>query len=145
MKLNWSKAIIFAFIIFISFIIFIVRGSMNAKIDLVTVDYYGKELLYQDDINKQKNSKKLSSSISLQMNPHTLSIELPKEFNEQLCTGKIVFYRPSDAQLDKEFKVNTEDSMIILPNKFLSKGKWRIILDIRCNDTEYQIKQDLFL
>lgn len=118
---------------------------MNAKIDLVTVDYYGKELLYQEDINKQKNSMNLSSSISLQMTSDTLNIKLPKEFNEQLCTGKIVFYRPSDSHLDKEFKVNTNNSMIIVPNKFLSKGKWRIILDISCNDIEYQIKQDLFL
>jgi len=145
MKLNWSKTIIFAFIVFISFIIFIVSGSMNAKVDLVTSDYYGKELLYQDDINKQKNAKKLSSSINLQINPNTLSIQLPKEFNHRLCTGKIVFYRPSDAHLDKEFKVNTENGLILLPNKFLSKGKWRIILDISCNDTEYQIKEDLFL
>jgi hypothetical protein len=145
MKLNWGKAIIVTFVIFISFIIYIVSGSINAKIDLVTIDYYGKELLYQDDINKQKNARKLSSPISLKMSQHTLSILLPDEFNGKLCTGKVVFYRASDALLDKEFSVYTENGLILLPNKFLSIGKWLIILDISSNGNEYQIKKDLFI
>jgi len=145
MKLNWGKAIILVFIIFISFIVYIVKGSMNAKIDLVTENYYKKELQYQETINKLVNADSLHDKINLQFTATELAITLPSSLNGNLCTGEVYFYRPSDKSLDKLFPVETSTAKIILPNTFLSKGKWKVIITLSSEGVAYQFNEILFL
>ena len=60
MKINWGTAIVLAFIVFISVILFfVVRMSMDnrANHDLVTEEYYKAELGYQDEIDAENNDK----------------------------------------------------------------------------------------
>jgi len=67
MKFNWGTGIVLAFIGFISFIMYFVITMFSSdrfKNDLVTEDYYGAELLYQNDINKLEKSKDFATAIS---------------------------------------------------------------------------------
>lgn len=143
MKFNWGKAIILAFVLFISFIVYIVYGSMTTKVDLVAKDYYSKELKYQDDINKQNNTKGLSISFSTANK--MFRVQLPKSFKDSKTTGSLVFYRPSDAKLDKSFVVDTMLDYIEVPSSFLIPGKWVIILEVKHKELDYQFKEELFL
>ena len=54
MKINWGTAIVLVFIGFISFIMyFVIKMNTNKKYehDLVTEDYYSKELAFQEEID----------------------------------------------------------------------------------------------
>lgn len=144
MKFNWGKAIILAFVLFISFIVYIVYGSMTTKVDLVTKDYYSKELRYQEDIDKQNNAKALSA-LKYTIKSGSFIVELPKELSKSTATGTLHFYRPSDAENDKLFKVNTNNGFIEVPSSFLYTGKWIFFLDISNQGIEYQFKETLFL
>jgi hypothetical protein len=145
MKINWGTYIIIAFVVFISFIIYIVSGSMNTKIDLVTKDYYKKELNYQEDINRQKNASNLSSSIKFEIISDQFIIQLPEELATNECTASIYFYRPSDKVLDKHFEHTTQNGLITVNNSFLTKGKWRLIVNVNTEDTNYQFIEELYL
>ena len=66
MKFNWGTGIVLAFIGFISFIMyFVVNMNTDKKLDhdLVTEDYYKQELKYQNDIDKEKNAKTLTTNL----------------------------------------------------------------------------------
>ena len=70
MKINWGTGIVIAFIAFISFIMyFVINMNINKKYDhdLVTEDYYKKELEFQNDIDKETNAKNLVENLRLQM------------------------------------------------------------------------------
>ena len=101
MKINWGTGIVLAFIGFISFIMyFVISMNFNNKYDhdLVVEDYYGEELMYQNDINKLENSKKLSENISYQKTDAGLLIQFPKDFDASKITGNVFLYRPSNKQ-----------------------------------------------
>ena len=118
---------------------------MNTKIDLVTKDYYKKELNYQEDINRQKNASNLSSSIKFEIISDQFIIQLPEELATNECTASIYFYRPSDKAFDKHFEHITQNGLITVNNSFLTKGKWRLIVNVNTEDTDYQFIEELYL
>ena len=49
--MNWGYKILLVFAVFVAGILFLVYKSSNQKMDLVTTDYYEKELKYQQKID----------------------------------------------------------------------------------------------
>ena len=69
MKFNWGTGIVITIIAFIAFIMYFVitMSTDNAySHDLVTDKYYQEELNYQEEINAEKNAKKLSENIKIE-------------------------------------------------------------------------------
>ena len=102
MKINWGTAIVIAFVCFISFIMyFVISMSTNKKYnhDLVVEDYYGEELQFQDDIDKEEHSKTLSTNISWKKTNKGIEISFPKNLDYKNIEGKVFLYRPSNKQL----------------------------------------------
>ena len=52
--MNWGYKILLVYLIFILGILFMVFKSSTQKTDLVTTDYYAKELKYQEKIDEMK-------------------------------------------------------------------------------------------
>jgi len=55
--MNWGKGITIVMVAFIGFIITLVTILMSNKIDLVSEDYYQKEIKFEDEIASAKNWK----------------------------------------------------------------------------------------
>ncbi|MEO1013328.1 MAG: FixH family protein, partial [Bacteroidota bacterium] len=103
MKLNWGTGIVLAFIGFIGFILFfVVRMNMDdsANHDLVTDEYYQKELAYQKEIDAETNAKNLEEPITLTKTQKGLLIQFPKNLKEENIKGTVSLYRPSNKHLD---------------------------------------------
>ncbi|MCL5128794.1 FixH family protein [Algibacter sp. L4_22] len=147
MKFNWGTGVVLAFIGFITFIMYFVISmfsSENFKNDLVTEDYYGAELLYQNDINKIKNSEELTENVSYLQTSAGLKIVFPKEFDSKKITGKVFLYRPSNKQLDFETSiVSLSDSNLLIPDKRLVDGRWNIKIDWQYKGNSYLFKESI--
>ena len=98
MKFNWGTGIVLSFIIFALSIAFIIVFPFNQKVDLVTDDYYQKELKYQEQIDKNSRTKLLDDQLTLIQNKKTLEIQYPRDYGK--ISGEINFYRPSDSGKD---------------------------------------------
>ncbi|WP_223548148.1 MULTISPECIES: FixH family protein [Aestuariivivens] len=146
MKLNWGTGIVLAFIGFISFIMyFIITMNVNDKYDhdLVTEDYYGEELVYQNDIEKLKNSKKLTENIGYEKTAEGLKIVFPKNLEYKKITGKVFLYRPSNKQLDFESIISLSNPYLLIPNNRLVDGRWNIKIDWQYNGISYLYKKSI--
>ena len=107
MKINWGTGIVIAFVAFISFIMyFIITMSTDAKydFDLVTEDYYGQELEFQEDLNKEEHSKTLKTNITWKKTEDGINLVFPKDIDFKNIEGKVFLYRPSNKQFDFEIK-----------------------------------------
>jgi len=83
MKINWGTAIVLVFVGFISFILFfVVKMNTNEKYehDLVTEEYYKKELAFQKEIDAEQNAKNLKKDISVRKTAEGLSKKELKRF-----------------------------------------------------------------
>ncbi len=67
MKINWGTGLVIGMVLFMAFIMyFVIKISTEKKYDydLVTEEYYKKEMVYQKEIDAEENSNSLSGSIS---------------------------------------------------------------------------------
>ena len=68
MRINWGTGIVLAFIAFISFIMyFVIQMNTDDRADheLVTTDYYKKELAYQQEIDAEQNAAVLKAQLQI--------------------------------------------------------------------------------
>lgn len=146
MKINWGTAIVIAFAGFIGFIMyFIVSMSTNSKYehDLVVEDYYQQELKFQNEINKEKNTKKLSKNITWKKTEHGIIVTFPSELNEKNINGKVFLYRPSNKALDFEIPISLSNHSLLIPDNNLLGGRWNITIDWSYNNEAYLYKEEI--
>ncbi|MBD0825133.1 FixH family protein [Aestuariibaculum marinum] len=146
MKFNWGTGIILAFVGFISFIMyFIITMSVDKKYDhdLVTEDYYGQELEFQNDINKENNAKNLAQNITYDISTEGLIIKFPSDLDYTKVTGTVFLYRPSNKQFDFETPISLSNYNLLIPDKRLLDGRWNIKVDWKYNEKSYLYKKEI--
>lgn len=146
MKFNWGTGIVLAFIAFISFIMyFVINMTVNKKYehDLVTENYYGKELQFQNDINKLERSKTLDENIVWKRTPEGILIVFPASISLEDIVGNVSLYRPSNKQLDFETAIILTDHQMLIPDERLVGGRWNLSIDWQVKGNTYLYKTEI--
>ena len=130
--MNWGKKITIAYLAFVALIVTMVVVSVRQKVDLVSADYYAKELNYQSDLNKLNNAKALSSQLKCLVLDNALQIQFPAEQSSSIISGKIFIYKPSDNKSDRT------NGIQVLPTSSYSKGMYRVIVDWTVDGKDFQ-------
>lgn len=115
--------------------------SKEFEHELVTEDYYGVELAYQNDIDKLNNANTLSEHVHYTKNEEGLVITFPKDLDFKNITGKVSLYRPSNKKLDFEEPIKLTNSKMLIVNKRLIDGRWNLRIDWNYNGTPYLFKE----
>lgn len=146
MKINWGTGIVIAFVCFISFIMyFVITMSTDTAYehDLVVEDYYGQELQFQNDIDKQEHSKTLVSDVTWIKTLDGIEITFPKYLDIKNIKGKVFLYRPSNKHLDFETQISLSNHNLLIPDKSLLDGRWNIKIDWKYNHNSYLYKTEI--
>src|SRR6188768_1326970 len=98
--MNWGYKILFVYIIFVLGILFMVFKSSTQKTDLVTSDYYAKELKYQEKIDEMNRVVALSAPVEYTIKDNLLIINFPADFAGKKLVGEAILYCPSDENKD---------------------------------------------
>jgi hypothetical protein len=133
--MNWGHKIIIVFVLFAIGILTMVTKSMRTRIDLVTPDYYGEELKYQQVIDGRKQAMNLSSPVIISQEEHTITLAFPKEMQDIPLTGKVLFYRASDSGQD--VTVPVKSALLILSKDRLHRGSYKVQMQWEANGKKY--------
>lgn len=144
MKLNWGNKIAIVYIAFVVFTLGMVYLSFGEKFELVTEDYYAKELAYQDQIDKKSRLGALEEKIKVSVENQNLTIEFPHP-NETVIKGKIVCFRPSDEGRDFEEIITVNDKKHSIPLTKFIKGKYLIQIDWMANEVTYYTEKTIII
>jgi nitrogen fixation protein FixH len=142
----WPKLIISAFVFFALFIGYMVRLAMQTDVDLVSTDYYKKEIAYQQHLNQVKETNNLPEPIIVtQANAAgQLSLAFPEKFAAQQVTGTIHFFRPSDAKFDFELPLQLNgDRQQHIKTGQLARGLWRVQINWQAGGNAYYIQKEI--
>lgn len=143
MKWNWGKGIVVGMLAFMSFILyFVIKMSTNDAYshDLVTEDYYAKEIAYQKEIDAETNTKKLKGKLTEKRTNDGWLVTFPSELKPSDIKGKIFLYRPSNQKLDFELPIVLSSSNLLIPDKRLVSGRWNITIEFTYNNKDYLYK-----
>jgi hypothetical protein len=137
-SINWGYKIIIVYVGFVLLILFMVFKSVGEKVELVTDNYYAKELQYQQRINHMHAANALSSPLEWKITSENVVFSFPEEMRIEELSGTITFFRPSDKKFDKEFiiKPNVEGVQLISNNQ-LEKGLYKIQVEWNVGETIY--------
>ncbi len=129
MKINWGTGIVIAFIAFISFILyFVIRMSTEdrANHDLVTKEYYKRELAYQQEIDAENLALNREAKLQVEKTGKGILIQFPEQFDHKEITGLVSLYRPSNKHLDFDFPISLSNTHLLIPDNRLLDGRWDI-------------------
>lgn len=127
--MNFGHKITIAYSLFVVLIITMVTLCVKKKdIFLVSSDYYKREIVYQDEINKYDNASKLTSPVKITKEAENVLINFPEELSG--ASGEIHFYRPSNATLDFKVPVSMDDNLTQKVNvSNLVSGLWVVKME----------------
>lgn len=148
MRANWGTGIVIAFGLFITFIlyfVFKVQGDMKYDHEMVTEEYYKKEIGYQEQLNKEQNAHDLSEKVTVETKSEGLLIAFPKSFDYSKITGKVSLYRPSSQKLDFDMPISLSSSNLLIPKTKLVGGRWDITIDWNYENKGYLNKEKVNL
>jgi nitrogen fixation protein FixH len=146
MKLNWGTGIVLAFIGFISFIMFFVyqmNTDHRANHDLVTEDYYVKELAFQKEIDAEKEANALPNHLQIEKAEEGLQIRFPEDMDPTKISGIVSLYRPSNKHLDFDLPVSLSNAHLLIPDKRLLGGRWDISIHWSYEGKNYLVKKSM--
>lgn len=141
-KMNWGSWIVLSFVVFALGTFTMVYISMNSRVDLVTDDYYEKELKYQDHIDVLKNTNTIESNVSFTFKRSSVSISYPNVDVPSKYSGVVMFFRPSDKTLDfsRPVSIDSTYSQTIATDTLL-RGMWRMKISWNVGEKQYYTEQ----
>ncbi|TAH23889.1 MAG: hypothetical protein EAZ07_10360 [Cytophagales bacterium] len=135
--MNWGYRIAILTGSFVVFMSIMVISAFNQNFDLVSEDYYGKELQFQKQIDKQKNHQSLKTPLYCSLETDSLTINFPEELINQNTIGTITFFRPSDAKKDFTIPIKLLlGKQKIAKNNFIL-GRYKMQVDYEVNGIKY--------
>ncbi len=146
MKINWGTSIVIAFAVFITFIMyFVINMITNKKYDhdMVTEDYYKQELIHQNEIDKENNSKSLSQKVTWTKTTNGMEISFPEDLDYSQIKGKVFLYRPSNKKLDSETSISLSSHKMLIPKSQLLDGRWNLKIDWEYQGESYLFKKSI--
>jgi len=146
MKINWGTGVVLAFVCFISFIMyFVVRMSTQdrARHDLVTEDYYKKELGYQQDLDAADRAAERNAGLRLERTEEGLMVFFPQGYEPGKISGTVSLYRPSNRQLDRDFPLELSGRSLLIPDQSLVQGRWDLTIRWQYGGESFMHKQKL--
>jgi hypothetical protein len=143
LKWNWGTKIIVVYSAFVVFMLTMVYLCTQQHFDLVTPDYYAKELKYQEVINATNNAHALETTVQVVQTGKAVQVTLPAQ-TTGVQGGVVEFYRPGNAALD--FSQNfTNTSVIVADIAKFKAGMYKVKVSWKVNDTPYYNEQSLFV
>ena len=137
-EFNWGTGIFLVIALFLIASFLAIQFAFKQKINLVTEDYYPKELEYQEVIDKKTNVEKHGKHILLREYDSKIYLIFPDSVAPAQVTGNIHFYRPSDFEKDILYPVSLNDSLIQVFNaEDFSYGKYKVFVDWEYNGTGF--------
>jgi hypothetical protein len=136
--MNWGYKIAIGFSIFCVGIICVTVYFMMQKVDVVTENYYDKELKYQDQIDKVTRTRALKETVEFTNTGKELVIKFPNVPDNNRSKDFISLYRPSDNTKDVKIPVLTDTSRTqIVSIEHLVKGYWKVQINWTSVGSEY--------
>jgi len=146
MKINWGTGLVLGMALFIGFILYLVfqmTVNNNLEHDLVTDNYYQKEMELQDEIYAQENTAAMEKQITGLKTDMGYLLQFPEGYLPEKISGTVFLYRPSNKQLDFELPLELTDPNLLIPDNRLLDGRWNITIDWQYEGKKFRFKKKI--
>lgn len=140
--MNWGKGITIALITFMVFILILAIKLMSTNVDLVTPDYYEREINYSQEMEAVQNAENLNEKITLNSIENYFAVKIPENLKAQNIEVKWI--RNNDEKLDKTYKI-VQTNTFLINKKELVKGHYDIEIYYTVRGEKYLQKEKIYV
>ncbi|WP_346858739.1 FixH family protein [uncultured Draconibacterium sp.] len=141
MKFNWGTGIFLFLIVFLVACGIFIYFAMTQQVNLVHKDYYEKGVDYGEQMKVNERSKPFSRSVDVNTQNDALLITIEKSLAEQVDSGTMYMYRPSDKTKDIKVAVNAGTQNIQFQKSDLINGRYILKFTWYARGVKYEIDQ----
>lgn len=117
--MNWGKGIIIGMSLFVAFISVLVTIIMSNRVDLVSEDYYRKEIAYEEEIKAKNAWDEEGGTLVFTSDSAHLIVSLPRI--EGVESYDLSLVRPDDKKRDLSFRISRTQTFLVDKSK-LERG-----------------------
>ena len=144
--MNWGWGISIFIFLFIGFMIYMAIKTTTVSHELVTENYYQKELAHQDEIDKVIAFRESGKSILTQIKDGNLLLRFSPTHNFSKLEGKIYMYSPAAISSDDTLNLSCNmDGLMVIRLKSNQSGRCIMSIDYSDSPTDYLFKEELYL
>jgi hypothetical protein len=133
---GWGIAIVYG--LFALGTLGVVAFTMTQKIELVSPDYYAREVAYERQLDRIRQADAIEQQVACELsrNGRVIEVRLPASMSG--ACGTVTLYRPSSAAMDREIPLALDATGVQrIPTDRLAAGFWRVRLLWKAQDREY--------
>jgi hypothetical protein len=145
MKFTWGMGIGLFLSLFIIALLSFVIFAWHQNVNLVHNDYYEKGVDYSAQIEKEARSAPYSEMINIQTVVDSIVVLFPWNLSERIDSGSVLFYRPSDHNLDMSYPMTFKDSCISIGRNNLMPGRYIVKLTWTAEGIGYEVDKMFFV
>ncbi|HRY98557.1 MAG TPA: FixH family protein [Bacteroidales bacterium] len=136
MKIGWGTGTAIFFAAFIVFMMVLVLLASRQGVQLVTEDYYEKELEFQDVQERMARADQLPEPLRWELKGNTLLLDFPEAAGVEF-RGSLVFYNPSNEAKDQRMDFSTVNDSLLLDLGALTAGRYTLKVEWQAGGVEY--------
>ena len=144
-RVSWGTGIALTYAAFALATSGFVAFAMGRRVDLVSSDYYERSLQLDRRLDATRNAAAIGDALMVEQHPSTLAISL-RMVDAGSATGRILFYRSSDAHADREMPLALDAAgRQEVPLAGMKSGNWSLQIEWRLQGRDYYVERQLTL
>lgn len=139
----WPYALIGWFVVFITGMVTFVIWSFGHRQELVSADYYEQEILFQQQLDRQRRAAGLGGQAAIEFEAAraALRVRIPPA-HVPVTDGVIQLYRPSDSRLDEVLTLAPDAAGVqTVDVARLRPGLWRVRVQWQTGGQQYHLEK----
>ncbi len=140
----WPIAIIVVCSLFVAGTAGLIVMACSQKVELVSADYYEKELKYQGQIDRAARTRVEASqtAVTYDRSHQQITVSLPPGQSHGNVSGNVELYRPSAAGLDRALRLDPDEHGVQrLDASTLAPGLWKVRVSWTFEQRSYYLEQ----
>ena len=140
----WPLGIVLTLVVFVLGTVSLIVMACSQGTDLVSPDYYEKELRFQGQIDRVERTRNAASQASVAYDAagKCITVSLPTDQLRRGVTGHIELYRPSTAGMDRAIDLQPDPNGVQrLDAADLAPGLWKVRVSWTTGGQEYFLDQ----
>ena len=142
----WPAGIIAFFVLLLCGMATVVAIAVTHRESMVNDNYYEQELKFQNQIDSVARAQKAGARLQLNAPAGRFLVVVPAPQLAEKLSGSIEFYRPSAAELDREYPLAPgADGTQSLDDSQLAAGPWQVRVKWSAGGQDYFLEQKITL
>ncbi len=144
-KFTWGTGIVVFLFLFLAALLSFVVFAFHQDVNMVHKDYYEKGVDYTRQMEKNRRSAEFAPLLTITETGDSVILIFPRHLAATIESGSLLFFRPSNQNMDISYPLNFTDSVMRIPSGNLTPGRYIVKTTWRSGGMDYEVDKTVII